>query len=267
MDLFPLIEQAISTPTITEKWKLFQQIEANLDRLNPNSDWPVREWERPSYLHFCRAVPPSQLPKRGWGSRQKRGALLHSILHIEASAIDLALDAAYRFRGLPLQFYRDWLQTAKEEFKHYFLIEELLKELGYKYGDFPVHTGLFETARQTPDLLSRMAIVPRWFEAHGLDVNRRLIEKLKKYLPDPFTEKTIGVLEIILEEEIPHVQRGDYWFKWECRRRGLNPLETYFQLVEKFVKNWKGGDLNLEARLKAGFSCEELEILSGKKVC
>jgi len=268
MDLFPLLWQTIQTSNISEKWHLFQQIYTNRHRLNPNSSFPIHRWEIPSYHSICSIVLPKKLPKRGWSSPQKRGALLHSILHIERSAIDLALDGVYRFRGLPMEYYLDWLETAREEFRHYFLIEKLLSQLGYHYGSFPVHLGLFEIASKTTDLLSRMGIIPRWFEAHGLDVNLKLIKKLKHYLPEQFTADTIATLQIILKEEIPHVQRGDRWFKWECRRQNLDPIETYFYLVEQFVKKWKPEkDLNLEARLKAGFSCWELERLAGKRVC
>ncbi|MEO1941398.1 MAG: ferritin-like domain-containing protein [Campylobacterales bacterium] len=265
MAFFQQLKSIIDTPTIAEKWEQFQRLKLEGAELEEPS--PVEEWKRPSYLAFCRVVPPNKLPRRRWGGREKRGALLHALLHIESSAIDLALDSAYRFRGMPEEFYRDWLKTAEEEFRHYFLIEGLLEELGYKYGDFPVHTSLFEAAQRASDLLSRMAIIPRWYEANGLDANRRLISKIEKF-PDRFSQRVVEGLKLILKEEIPHVARGDRWFKWECRRRGLEPVETYFQIVDRFFERWQKRDLNLEARLKAGFSCPELRRLSGDpRVC
>jgi uncharacterized ferritin-like protein (DUF455 family) len=263
MEFFPQIKKIIDTPNIAEKWKQFQPLYSKKGEIDPNELTPVQCWERPSYSHFCQIVPPTQLPRRRWGSREKRGALLHSLLHIEATAIDLALDAVYRFREMPLEFYGDWLETAREEFRHYFLIETLLEELGYKYGDFPVHDSLFQSAQKTQDLLSRMAIIPRWYEASGLDANHRILNKLRKF-DDPFTRRVVEVLELILEEEIPHVRRGDRWFKWEAHRRKVDPVEAYFRLVESFFSSLPRRDLNVEARLKAGFSCGELKRLSGQ---
>lgn len=46
-------------------------------------------------------VPPAQVPWRGVATREERAALIHALAHIEFNAVNLAWDAAYRFRGLP----------------------------------------------------------------------------------------------------------------------------------------------------------------------
>jgi len=129
-----------------------------------------------------------------------------------------------------------------------------------------VHNSLFEASQKTNNLLSRMAVIPRWYEAGGLDANEKIIEKLKKY-NDPFANEVIKALEIILKEEIPHVQKGDKWFKWECKRQNLEPIKTYFEIIDEFFKNWKKKEINVSARLKAGFSCDELKIINEKAKC
>jgi uncharacterized ferritin-like protein (DUF455 family) len=260
--MFELLEKAIISTNINEKEKLIKQI-----KINPKSTKNPKYFEKPSYASFCKIVPPAKVPRRrGFESNEKKAILLHAIVHIEYSAIDLALDACYRFRNMPLEFYKDWLEVAEDEIRHFKLINNLLEKTGYKYGDFPVHNSLFEAAQKTQDLLSRMAIVPRWYEANGLDANEKIINRLKKY-NDPFAKEIIEALKIILKEEIPHVQKGDKWFKWACIKENLDPIKTYFEIVDNFFKNWKKKDLNVAARLKAGFSCNELKILSGKKVC
>ena len=62
-----------------------------------------------------RLVHPRELPRRGFGSDEGRAAFIHAIAHIEFNAIDLGWDAAYRFRGMPAQYYADWLRLANEE--------------------------------------------------------------------------------------------------------------------------------------------------------
>ena len=49
----------------------------------------------------------------------RRAALLHAICRIEFNAINLALDAVWRFAGMPEAYYRDWLRVAAEEAEHY----------------------------------------------------------------------------------------------------------------------------------------------------
>jgi len=259
------LEKIITCNNIPQKFEMFNDLYQNLDKFDFKSNKSPKIFEKPSYESFCKIVPPAKVPRRrGFESNEKKAVLLHAIVHIEYSAIDLALDACYRFRNLPREYYLDWLEVTEDEIRHFNLINTLLEKTGFKYGDFPVHNSLFEASCKTQDLLSRMAIIPRWYEANGLDANEKIIQKLKKH-NNPFAKEVIEALEIILKEEIPHVKKGDKWFKWECKRVHLEPTKTYFQIIDNFFKDWKKKDINVKARLKAGFSCKEISILSKEK--
>ena len=111
-------------------------------------------------------VDPGKVPRRRLGSPQGRAALVHAIAHIEFNAINLALDAAYRFRSMPEPSYSDWVSVAADEARHFQLLTGRLRELGHEYGDFPAHNGLWEMAERTAEsCLKRMALVPRVLEA------------------------------------------------------------------------------------------------------
>jgi len=267
MDFYNQVKKIILCDNIPQKFEMFNDLYQNLDKFDFKSTELPKIFEKPSYENFCEIVPPAKVPRRkGFESNEKKAVLLHAIVHIEYSAIDLALDACYRFRNLPKEYYLDWLEVARDEIRHFNLINTLLKKTSYEYGDFSVHNSLFEASQKTNDLLSRMAIIPRWYEANGLDANEKIIKKLKKY-NDPFANEVIKALEIILKEEIPHVQKGDKWFKWECKKRNLEPIKTYFKIIDEFFKNWKKKEINVSARLKAGFSCKELKIINEKVKC
>jgi len=219
---------------------------------------------KPSYEGYLNIVPAQKILQRKYvNTKEGKINLLHTIAHIEYSAIDLALDAAIRFQNMPMDYYKDWLEVTNDEIRHFEMIEKLLKELGSFYGHMQVHANLFEAMEKTPDLLSRMAIVPRYLEANGLEQNPKIMEKLKSN-PDSFNQKVLTTLSIILEEEIEHVRKGDRWFKYECKRLNLNPKSSYINILEKFYpgSTKKKHDLNFEARKKAGFSCDELRFLS-----
>ena len=109
-----------------------------------------------------RLVPAVEVPPRSPFTPEGRAALLHAIAHIEFNAINLALDAVFRFPGLPEKFYIDWMRVAAEEAKHYLLLAAHLATLGHVYGDFDAHDGLWTMTWKTRgDFVARMALVPR----------------------------------------------------------------------------------------------------------
>ena len=203
-------------------------------------------------------VPPGEVPRRKTGSREGHAALLHAIAHIEFNAINLALDCVHRFRAMPVAFHQDWVRIAAEEAHHFGLVQARLSALGFAYGDFPAHNGLWEMACRTAhDVLVRMALVPRVLEARGLDVTPVIMEKLRS-AGDP---ESVAVLEVILQDEIGHVAAGDYWFRQQCSLRGLDPETTYFEMIRVFNAPHPQPPLHEAARRIAGFSDYELRRL------
>ena len=203
-------------------------------------------------------IDPRQLPRRKLISLEGRIAFLHALAHIEFTAITLAIDIAYRFQDMPDRFRLDWIQVAVDEARHFGLLSERLQQLGAAYGDLPAHQGLWDLAINTSgDVLDRLALIPRFMEARGLDVTPGMIERLDQ-LND---QESIAVLRVIYDEEIGHVSLGSDWFKFECSRRNLDPETTYFSLLQRYELGAVRGPFNREARIRAGFSAEEIDRL------
>ncbi len=220
--------------------------------------------------HQPQLVPHLAVPKRSIHTELGFAATVHSIAHIEWNAIRLALDAVWRFDGMPLQYYEDWMRVAQEETRHFELLQALLTELGRTYGDFPAHDGLWHMCEVTRgDIVARMALVPRTLEARGLDATPLVQAKLKKMMRltggtgselAPWAAKLDAILAIILADEIGHVAIGNQWYRWLCAREGLDPIAHYKQLALVFDAPRLKPPLNLRARLQAGFVAEELCI-------
>lgn len=205
-----------------------------------------------------RLVEVRQVPTRSPFTLEGRSALLHAIAHIEFNAINLALDAVWRFAGLPESFYLDWLQVAEEEAHHFEMLATHLATLGRRYGDFEAHDGLWLMAQRTRhDLVARMALVPRTLEARGLDATPQIQHKLER-AGDP---AAVRILDVILREEIGHVAIGNRWYFWACEQAGLDPQQLYPQLLERYEAPRPRPPFNLDARRSAGFSAEELSYL------
>lgn len=229
------------------------------EALSAAASRPVETIEIPGRPDRPELVDPSEVPRRRLGGSSGRAALVHAIAHIEFNAINLALDAAYRFRGMPLQYYDDWISVAVDEARHFRMLQSRLRQMGQEYGDFPAHNGLWEMAVKTADsCLVRMALVPRVLEARGLDVTPGMMNRLQA----AGDEQTVSILEVILEEEVRHVEIGTRWFRYCCEQLGKEPLSTFLELLEENYAGTLRGPFNLEARYQAGFTKEEMAALT-----
>ena len=154
-------------------------------------------------------LAPREMPRRKLTTPAGLAAFFHAIAHVEFVAIYLAWDLIYRFRGLPEEFYRDWLSVADEEAQHFSLLRARLNTAQIDYGSLPAHSGLWDLAQDTShDVLVRLALVPRCMEAHGLDVTPPLIEKFKQLGDDD----AVAILTRILTDEIGDVGLVSQWF-------------------------------------------------------
>jgi uncharacterized ferritin-like protein (DUF455 family) len=205
-----------------------------------------------------RLVPPSQVPRRPVSTVEGRAALMHAVAHIEFNAIALALDAVWRFGGMPEAYYRDWLRIGAEEAMHFELVRAHLRTLGFDYGDFDAHGGLWEMVEKTKDdLTARMALVPRTLEARGLDAT----PPMQRRLAQAGDHAAVAVLDVILRDEVGHVAVGNHWYRWLCARQGLDPVAHDKRLHSQYGAPRPKGPFNLEARARAGFDERELHAL------
>jgi uncharacterized ferritin-like protein (DUF455 family) len=203
-------------------------------------------------------VAPELVPRRTPFTPEGRAALLHAVCHIEFNAINLALDAVWRFAGMPQHYYLDWLQVAGEEALHFTLLREHLSTLGHDYGDFEAHDGLWAMAEKTrDDITARMALVPRTLEARGLDATPPMQAKLRK--AGDF--RAVEILDIILRDEIGHVAVGNRWYRWLCDREGRDPIASYAEFAARHGAPRLKPPFNLDARLAAGFEPDEIARL------
>jgi uncharacterized ferritin-like protein (DUF455 family) len=261
-----LFDQALHCLSInepTEKVSQTQQLydlwqQGNLDYRSTSKPVSIDVPGKPDKPEL---VDPRKVPRRGFNSEMGRIRLVHAIAHIEFNAINLALDAVYRFREMPEQYYSDWLRVATEEAYHFTLLNDYLKSKGATYGDYAAHNGLWEMALKTDhDVLLRMALVPRVLEARGLDVTPGMIRKLELVNEIELVE----ILKIIYLEEIGHVKIGSHWFNAICKERNLSSDETFSLLLDEHMKDAVFGAFDAEVRIQAGFSRQELNYLESR---
>jgi uncharacterized ferritin-like protein (DUF455 family) len=260
-NVFEFAEACLHSATIDEKLALTHQAWRTLENgeLSLVADQPVLPIAQVKFPDKPVLLAPRNMPKRKLGTADGVAAFFHAIAHVEFVAIYLAWDMLYRFRELPDQFYQDWLKVADEEAQHFELIRTHLLAMHVNYGDLPAHSGLWDHAKDTADdLLARLAMVPRCMEARGLDVTPAIIAKFRQLGDD----SSVALLNRILTDEVGHVARGSYWFKFVCNLQGLEPEAKYRLLIRQYYLGGKPkGPFNREMRIIAGFSNAELDWL------
>ena len=213
----------------------------------------------------------TQMPRRRKaGSDKSKIALLHAISHIELNAVDLAWDIMARFSHLseengddgfrlPKAFFDDWIKVADDEAKHFLLLQDRLSDFDAAYGDLPAHDGLWEASiRTAEDFPARLAIVPMVLEARGLDVTPQMI----KMMEEQGDEKTVGMLQIIHDDEITHVRAGTVWFEKWCEYNNLDIEEHWQHLVKTYFDGRLKRPFNHPSREEAGIIRDWYEPLA-----
>lgn len=251
-----IAQKVTLTRELHEQW-LAHRIGADpCAELQPQGALPGRPQRPP-------LVAPREVGKRAMTTVEGRAALIHALAHIEFNAINLALDALWRFRDMPQAYYGDWLQVAAEEALHFSLLDAHLRTLGFAYGDFNAHNSLWEMAEKTAaDITARMALVPRTLEARGLDATPAVRAKLAQV----GDLEAAAILDIILRDEVGHVAIGNRWYRWLCERDGNDPVALYAQLSVRHKAPQLRGPFNRDARRAAGFSDEEIAVLEAAGV-
>ena len=264
MALRSLALQALCEPDVEQKLALTLALQAPAATVSIASEAaPPAPAHLPGRPARPELIDPGKVPQRSVHTPEGRAALVHAICHIEFNAINLALDAIWRFDGMPDAFYLDWLRVAREEAYHFSLLHDHLRtRLGHAYGDFPAHDGLWAMCEKTQgDITARMALVPRTLEARGLDATP-LIQRKLRAVGTPDALAACDILDIILRDEIGHVAIGNHWYRWLCKQRGLEPLAHYRVLARQYGAPRLKGPFNTAARQQAGFTADELAALA-----
>lgn len=261
MLIYPALEAALLCTDAADKCRQTAALAAHCGtaaQLNLHPAGAALDFRHAGHPAKPPLVPPAAVKTRKMTTAAGYAALLHAIAHIEFNAINLALDAAYRFRRLPENFVRDWIRVAAEEAQHFCLMRRRLQHWGFDYGDFPAHNHLWDMAYKTAfDPLLRMALVPRVLEARGLDVTPGIRAKIAQ----KGDADTCAVLDVIYRDELGHVAIGNHWYQYLCRRRHLEPVALFRRLLARYDLFIFRGYVNIDAREQAGFSTFELAML------
>lgn len=204
-------------------------------------------------------IPIGQFPPRpGLQSPQGQIRLLHDLANIELQAMELGLRTLIEFPNSPIAFREQLGKIVLEEASHLKLCLNLIEELGGRWGDWPIHLGLWSAVATSDTLLERVFIVHRYLESSGLDAGERLMERLSGVRD----KRMDRVVRKIVDDEIAHVAFGSQWYFEFCRLHNVDAFSFYQEATRVLVGQHPRKEYISEIlRQKAGYSRREIEEL------
>jgi uncharacterized ferritin-like protein (DUF455 family) len=197
-------------------------------------------------------------PKLGFSKLEGQARMLHDLASIELQAMELGLRTLAEFPEAPAVFREELMAITISEGNHLRLCLDGIHDLGFKWGDWPVHCALWDAVSAEDSLLDRILIVHRYLEGSGLDAGSYLIQRLDGVADGQHTRKIVGQINF---EEIGHVDFGSQWYRRICKLEGLDAAEDFSRRMEslrmKLPKRME--KINRDLRRKAGFTEREID--------
>jgi len=199
-------------------------------------------------------------PKIGLSTATGRARLLHDLASIELQAMELGLRTLVEYPDAPADFREQLAAVTVEEGEHLELCLNGIEELGHKWGDWPVHTGLWEATDAGEDLIDRVLIVHRYLEGSGLDAGERLMQRLNG---NGVRDVVWAAVDRIHREEVAHVDFGSRWYRELCRLRKIDPDEDFARRTRSLRTRlpYRTEQIAREPRLRAGFTENEIQVM------
>lgn len=199
-------------------------------------------------------------PKKGLGYVEGRARLLHDLASIELQAMELGLRTLIEYPEAGLEYREQLLHVTVDEGRHFELCLNALEELGFEWGDWPVHLSLWNTVQTGESLMDRILIVHRYLEGSGLDAGAKILSRLAGL---PQKDASWYTMERIHREEIGHVDFGSRWYQDLCREQKIDADFDFRERMTRLRKTlpYRTEKLDRESRLKAGFTESELMVL------
>lgn len=198
-------------------------------------------------------------PKQGLSSNEGQARLLHDLANIELQAMELGIRSLHDYPNADPIFREQLVKLTLEEAYHLKLCLTELQNLGFQWGDWPVHTMLWDATDINDSLLDRILIVHRYLEGSGLDASEELLKKLSGLV----NKEPRRIVGIIAHDEVGHVQFGSNWFKQLCQNLKLDSDHEFKKRINSLNHKLpkRSTKLNHPLRLKAGFSENEIASL------
>jgi uncharacterized ferritin-like protein (DUF455 family) len=198
-------------------------------------------------------------PKKGFSTAEGQARMLHDLASIELQAMELGLRSLVEYPKENQQFREELWKLTLSEASHLEMCLIEIEKLGFKWGDWPINCGLWQSVSRDDSLLDRLLIVHRYLEGSGLDAGDTLLRRLAG-VDATAVQRAV---KIINTEEIGHVKFGSDWYNYYCLQAGLDPVDDFEIRMNRLrvVLPKRINPLNHDLRRQAGFTESEIIYL------
>jgi uncharacterized ferritin-like protein (DUF455 family) len=213
--------------------------------------------------HPARDIPVfdrRSLPSRaGLQTSEGQARLLHDLANIELQAMELGVRTLHEFPFAPAEFRHELVSVVLDEARHLRLCLDGICNLGFSWGQWPIHLMLWNTVSRADSLIDRVFIVHGYLEGSGLDAGDQLLSRLSGVINRAPRE----IVKIIVDEELRHVKFGVSWYRELCRLEGFDPAQDFSARTEKLAARLpaRAPAISETARLAAGYTPHEIEFM------
>ncbi len=253
-------------PGTVERWAYdFITSTALADKLAPPP--PPAEWAHPTEAIDLTAPgrPVELIPRESKKKTPKvahaarRAEVLHTFLHHELQAAELMAWAILAFPATPPAFRKGLLGLCRDEIRHLQMYAAHIETLGHPFGTFTINDWFWKRVpAESPTPAHFVARLGIAFEGANLDHGSRYTAAFAA----AGDSRAAEIQAQIVEEEIPHTAFGIHWFQQFTGDGAFDNWRTYLPSAISPAMA-RGTPLNVEARLRAGYTPEFLEKLAG----
>jgi uncharacterized ferritin-like protein (DUF455 family) len=157
-------------------------------------------------------------------------------------------------------------RQCSDEARHVQMFRRIFESRGGKIGEYPVLNFQYRIIANLPDLVSRLAVQNRSFEASGIDAVAFAIDEARK----SGDQELVELFEMQQADEITHVRFANEYIRDRIRKNlrvALQVARALTRAVTAFMQVMgKEGTAHVEyladekGRLEAGFEPEEVRI-------
>lgn len=209
--------------------------------------------------------PKLHPPKKGFSTPEGQARMLHDLASIELQAMELGVRTLVEYPEAPQGFKEELAAVTISEAQHLRMCLEAIDGLGFKWGDWPVHSALWRAVAPEDTLLDRILIVHRYLEGSGLDAGDTLIRRLEATSGKETIQKIVKQINF---EEIGHVDFGSRWYREICKIQKIDSALDFPERMDALrVRLPKRIEpINRVLRSKAGFTDEEIKYYEDLRV-
>ena len=196
---------------------------------------------------------------------RKQVEFLHRQMNEEINSLEISARNLADFPEAEWDLCMSMARQCADEARHVLMFQQLFEARGGRLGEYPILNFQYNIIVNIDNLIGRLAVQNRSFEAEGIDAVQFGIEAARQRGDLEMVE----LFEAQLADEVVHVRFANTWIREAIQRDPRNALrmaaalttaaKAFLQVMGTEGTQGIKYDINPTGRLEAGFSPDEIQ--------